>query len=202
MFVQRHFAKDDRTQLFEFIDATAAGTLITAGAAGLVANTVPLLRQPKADRLWGHLARGNPQLRDMADVGEALVVFNGPHGYISPNWYTDPQQVPTWNFVSVQVRGRLQLYEDREAIRDILRRLTEKHEAGFRVPWTMEKMDPDRLDRMLRAVVGFHLEIDEIQGKYKLSQNRDASDRAGAIAGLEATGNTELAALMRQQEEE
>ncbi len=201
MYVPQHFSHDNREDLLAFIDAAAVGTLVTSGPGGLMANQVPLLRQPGADRLWGHLARPNPQLVDLAAAGEALVVFNGPHGYISPNWYGDPQLVPTWNFVTVQVRGAVVLHDDPEDKRDILERLTLRHEAGFASPWTMDKMDEERIDRMLAAIVGFHIDMSDLRGKYKLSQNRNASDRASVIEGLVAAGNLELAALMQQQED-
>ena len=201
MYVPRHFSNNDPELLERFIDAVGVATLVTAGPGGLMANGVPLLRQPGANRLWGHLARPNPQLAELAAVDEVLLVFNGPHGYVSPNWYQDPQLVPTWNFATVQVRGRVVVHDDIEVVRDIVRRLTDKHEAGFATPWTDAKMDPDRFEKMLSVIVGFHVEMDEVQGKFKLSQNRNADDRAGVIEGLEQTGNTDLAALMRRWEE-
>ncbi len=201
MHIPRHFAEADREKLDAMIDAIGVGLLVTQGPAGLMANTVPLLRQPGADRLWGHLARGNPQLAELDAAPEALVVFSGPHGYVSPGWYADSQQVPTWNFVSVQVRGQAFLHHDRAEIHDILERLTLKHEANFPTPWTMDKMEVERREKMLGAVVGFHIEMQDVSGKYKLSQNKSAEDRAAVTAGLEQLGNTELAALMRQQEE-
>ncbi len=201
MYVPRQFSHDHREDLLAFIDAAAVGTLVTSGPGGLMANQVPLLRQPAADRLWGHLARPNPQLADMAANGEVLVVFNGPHGYISPNWYGDPQLVPTWNFVTVQVRGTVVLHDEPADKRDILERLTARHEAKFPSPWTMDKMDEERIDKMLAAIVGFHIEMSDVRGKYKLSQNRSASDRAGVIEGLTAVGNLDLAAMMQQQED-
>ena len=201
MYIPRHFCNDDEEQLFRFIDSAGVGTLISSGPAGLMANQVPLLRQPEARRLWGHLARPNPQLEELAAVDEVLVNFNGPSAYVSPNWYIEPGLVPTWNFVSVQVRGKVVVHDDKEIVRDIVRRLAAKHEAGFENPWTMDKLDPQRLEKLLGVIVGFHIEIEEIRGKYKLSQNRNAEDRVSVIAGLEASGEDELAAMMRQQED-
>jgi transcriptional regulator len=201
MYIPRHFDNDNRDELLEFIDATAVATLVTAGPAGLMANQVPLLRQPEAGRLWGHLARPNSQLEELAEVDEVLLVFNGPHGYVSPNWYTDTELVPTWNFSTVQVRGRVTVYDNNQVVRDIVRRLTDKHEAGFSTPWSMDKMDPERLEKMLSVIVGFHVEMEEVRGKFKLSQNRDETDRNGVITGLETAGNTELAAMMRRRED-
>ena len=200
MYIPRPFAKEERAALLEFVDSIVVATLVTAGPAGLMANQVPLLRQPGADRLWGHLARPNPQLEELRKVEEALLIFNGPHGYVSPNWYSDPNLVPTWNFTTVQVRGRVTVHDDVEVVQDIVERLTARHESAFEIPWTTEKMADGLLEKMLGAIVGFHVEIDDLRGKYKLSQNRSPADRATVAAGFEATGNTELAALMREVE--
>ena len=200
MYIPRPFAKEERAALLEFVDSIVVATLVTAGPAGLMANQVPLLRQPGADRLWGHLARPNPQLEELRQVEEALLIFNGPHGYVSPNWYSDPNLVPTWNFTTVQVRGRVTVHDDVEVVQDIVERLTARHESAFEIPWTTEKMADGLLEKMLGAIVGFHVEIDDLRGKYKLSQNRSPADRATVAAGFEATGNTELAALMREVE--
>jgi transcriptional regulator len=200
MYIPRQFANQNEEELLTFIDSQAVATVITSGPGGLMAAEVPLLRQPEAKRLWGHLARPNPQLEEMATAGEVLVVFNGPSAYVSPNYYESPGLVPTWNFVTVQVRGRVVVHDDREVVRDIVHRLSHKHETGFEEPWTMDKVEPDKLEKMLGVIVGFHIEMDEIRGKFKLSQNRNEEDRAGVIAGLEAAGQQQLAALMREQQ--
>ena len=113
MYIPRYFSEQDESRLFEFIDKVDVGTLITAGPGGLMANEVPLLVQPQANRLWGHLARPNKQLVELAAVDEVLINFSGPTGYISPNWYRTPGLVPTWNFMTVQVRGRPVIHDDR-----------------------------------------------------------------------------------------
>jgi transcriptional regulator len=200
VYVPRYFSEDDETRLFEFIDEVAVGTLITAGAAGLMANEVPLLRQPGENRLWGHLARPNQQLLELAAVDEVLINFTGPTGYISPNWYGTPGLVPTWNFMTVQVRGKPVIHDDQEEVLDIVRRLSEKHESQFENPWTLDKVEPGMLEKMLGVIVGFHVEIEDIRGKFKLSQNRKAADYASVIAGLESVGNNALAEAMKAAE--
>jgi len=202
MYLPRHFAETDEGALFRLIDEVAVATLITAGPGGLMANEAPLLLDRDKRLLWGHLAGSNPQLAELAAVDEVLVNVLGPGAYVSPNWYTTPGLVPTWNFALVQVRGRAVLHWDAETVRDIVGRLSARHEAGFAQPWTMDRVEPAKLEAMLGAIVGFHIEIDEIQGKYKLSQNRSAADRAGVIDGLESSGHSDLAAIMRQREEE
>ena len=197
MYIPRHFSETDETVLFDFIDRVGVGTLISAGPAGLVTNEVPLLRQPKARRLWGHLARTNPQLQELAAVDQVLVNFSGPTGYVSPGWYKTPGLVPTWNFISVQVRGSVVIHDDPEQVLDIVRRLSARHEAQFENPWSLDKVEPDMLDKMLSVIVGFHIEIEHIEGKFKLSQNRKEEDHTGVVEGLDAVGNRELADAMR-----
>jgi transcriptional regulator len=200
VYIPRDFAESDEARLFGFIDRVGVATVICAGPGGLCASEVPLLRQPETRRLWGHLARPNPQLQEMAAAGEVLVNFSGPSGYISPQWYSDPGLVPTWNFITVQVRGRVVLHDDPEEVLDIVRRLSAKHEAQFENPWTTDKMAPKKLEKMLSVIVGFHIEIDDLQGKFKLSQNRSEEDTRQVIAGLEAVGNLSLADAMRERE--
>ena len=189
MYAPRHFAVGDEDRLFDFINQTTVATLITEGADGMTANQVPLLLNPHARQLWGHLARPNPQLDELATGKPVLVNFLGPSGYISPSWYADTGLVPTWNFVSVQVRGIPRIHDDTEAVRDITRRLTELREAPFDPPWTMDKVPAERHEKLLAAIVGFRIDITDVQGKFKLSQNRSAEDRAGAIAGLRSMGD-------------
>jgi transcriptional regulator len=200
VYIPRYFSEEDETRLFEFIDEVAVGTLITAGPAGLMANEVPLLQQPRANRLWGHLARPNQQLLELAAVDEVLINVTGPTGYISPSWYRTPGLVPTWNFITVQVRGRPVIHDDMEEVLDIVRRLSEKHESQFDYPWTLDKVESEKLEKMLGVIVGFHIEIDDIRGKFKLSQNREAADHASVIAGLESVGNNALANAMKAAE--
>lgn len=171
MYRPQHFKVDDEAQLLHMADTIGVASLITAGPAGLLTNEVPLLVEHDARRLWGHLARPNMQLQELAQVDEVLVNFLGPSGYVSPNWYVSTGMVPTWNFVSIQIRGRVVMHDDADEVRDIVRRLSEKHEAQFSSPWTMDKVDEQQLQKMLSVIVGFHIEIDDIRGKYKLSQN-------------------------------
>jgi len=200
MYLPRDFKVEEERHLFELVDAIGVATITSAGPAGLIANEVPLLLQPETRRLWGHLAKPNPQLQEFVAVDQVLVNFLGPSCYISPNWYSAPGLVPTWNFVSVQLRGKVVLHEGRDEVEDIVRRLSAKHEAPFASPWTLDKMDPAMLDKMLAVIVGFHIEIEAIVGKLKLSQNRKAEDRAGVIAGLKASGQQEMADWMQSLE--
>jgi transcriptional regulator len=140
------------------------------------------------------MARANPQWRDVD--GEALAVFSGPHAYISPTWYEAPGTVPTWNYVAVHAYGALRLVEDRDALRDILRRTVATYERPMPAPWTYDEADPD-IDRMLGAVVGFEIEIARIEGKAKLNQNHPEERRRKVIRALEARTDDDSRAIAR-----
>ncbi|GAA0323572.1 FMN-binding negative transcriptional regulator [Sphingomonas oligophenolica] len=146
-----------------------------------------------------HLARAN-RLAPLLDGTRVALSVAGPDGYITPNWYADPaQQVPTWNYVAVEIEGTCRtIHED--ALVDLLDRLAEIHEPRVAPdnPWTRAKMDDARFGAMLRAIIGFEVEIEAVRGTNKLSQNKSEADRAGTILGLARTGNTALADLMRK----
>jgi transcriptional regulator len=134
--------------------------------------------------------------------GTSFLVFHGPFGYVSPNWYTNPAaSVPTWNYVAVHVHGRIERIDGLQDKLAIVDALSARHEAAFARPWTSAKMDPPVLERMLGAIVGFRLIVERVDAKFKLSQNRSGDDRTGVIAGLEGRGTSGadlLAAWMRE----
>ena len=142
------------------------------------------------------------------DGAEVLVIFRGPDGYISPNWYPSKQEthreVPTWNYAVVHVHGRLRVIDDATWLRQLLERLTDRHEAGLPVPWHVSDAPEDHIEKMLRAISGLEISIDRIEGKFKLNQNHPAANRAGVVAGLgkrAGRGDAELADLMSKEEE-
>jgi transcriptional regulator len=141
------------------------------------------------------------------DGVDVLLVFHGPDGYISPNWYPSKhetgREVPSWNYAVVHVHGRLRVIEDSVWLRGLLETLTDRHEAAQPLPWKMADAPEDHIQKSLRAIVGLAVTIDRIEGKFKLSQNHPARNRAGVIAGLrqrDGEGDVELAALMTEQE--
>ncbi|HZT89895.1 MAG TPA: FMN-binding negative transcriptional regulator [Stellaceae bacterium] len=181
------------------------GLLVTQGAAGLIASHIPFLVERRGDRLClqGHLARANPQLADLAADGEALAIFSGPHAYISPGWYGAAPAVPTWNYVDVHAYGDARAVDDPDWLRALLRRLSERHEAGEAKPWRMQDLPEPYLDGMLRGIGGFEIRVSRLEGKFKLSQNRPAADRPRIVAALEARADADshgVARLMRERE--
>ena len=179
-------------------------TVVTHTEAGLVANHLPF-ELVGDNLLHGHVARGN-ELRQ-ADGAEILLIFRGPDGYISPNWYPSKhetgREVPTWNYAVVHVHGRLRVVEDAAWLRTLLERLTDRHEAGLPAPWKVSDAPADHIEKSLRGIVGLEIAIDRIEGKFKLSQNHPEANRLGVIDGLrlrDADGDAELANLMAEQE--
>jgi transcriptional regulator len=142
------------------------------------------------------VARANPHWRELEAAGEVLVIFAGPHAYVSPRWYAHHPSVPTWNYAVVHARGKARLVEP-EALPALLGRLTRQYEEGRPAPWRMQDLPADFTPKLLAAIVGFEIAVERLEGKFKLSQNRRPADLEGVIAALEGEGQGELAALMR-----
>ncbi len=179
-------------------------TVVTHAASGLTANHLPF-ELIDAATLHGHVARGNELAQ--ADGAEVLLIFRGPDGYISPNWYPSKhetgREVPTWNYAVVHVHGRLRVIDDAAWLRRLLERLTDHHEAAQPQPWQVSDAPADHIEKSLRAIVGIAIAIERIEGKFKLSQNHPDGNRAGVIEGLrlrDADGDRELAEWMMRQE--
>jgi transcriptional regulator len=203
MYTPDAFTETDPAEIDAMIVAARLGLLITHGPEGLNATHLPFLYEPDARRLIGHVARANPHPRTAGD-GEALVVLSGPDAYVSPRWYRstarDGRHVPTWNYEAVHLYGRLTWFDDQEALGDVVRRLTERHEAHIVPPWSVDEADPGYLERLLGAITGVRFEILRVEAKRKLSQNRSAEDQASVIAALDASDDPrdhEVAARMR-----
>jgi transcriptional regulator len=191
MYIPSHFRESDERVLAEFIDAHAFGALVTIATGAPFASHLPFLYDRDGRTLHAHVARGNPQWQHVAASPDVLVLFQGPHGYVSPTWYAEPG-VPTWNYTAVHVYGRARVLDDAAATGPHVERLAARFERGSAAPWV-----PDYDARRLAGIVGIEIAIDEIQGKFKLSQNRSAEDRARVAARLEASGTDNDTALAR-----
>ena len=196
MYVPEHFAETDADKLARLIDGNSFGLLVTVSEGRPVASHVPFLYERERNVLLAHVARANPQWRHFSGETDVMVVFQGPHTYISPSWYRAPG-VPTWNYAVAHVYGRARALEDPAQLECIVEKLTAKYEGHFEKPWT-PAYDP----RMLNAIVGIEVTITELQGKFKLSQNRPAADRAAVIERLDASASEAdraVAALMKEK---
>lgn len=201
MYTPPSFRIDDRATLFSLMDEFSFATLVTERSGSLFASHLPLLtkREGEEGRLVGHMARANEQWRGFDGHGEALAIFQGPHGYVSPAWYAVQPSVPTWNYIAVHAYGRPRVIDDYQSVVDILSETVVFYEAGRREPWAMD-FPPGYLEKMARAIVVFEMKIDRIEGKAKLSQNRSEQDRLLVIEALEKSAlpeERELANRMR-----
>jgi len=176
-------------------------TLVAHGADGLTANHLPLHLEPATGAfgaLQGHVARANPLWQSAAN-SEVLAIFHGPQTYVTPSWYATKREhgkaVPTWNYVVVHARGRLQAVDDPAWLRGNLEALVASHEAGFAEPWKIDDAPPDYIDKMLGAIVGIEIVVTELKGKWKISQNQPAINRAGVAAGLREQGKANALAM-------
>ena len=202
MYLPEHFAEHDPAELRRLIAEYPLGTLVTLGAEGLSANHLPFELAAGAGphgALLGHVARGNRVWQDFSGEHEALVIFQGPSAYVSPNWYPTKAEThrhaPTYNYAVVHAHGRLIIHDDEKWLRGLLGRLTERMEAPQPNPWKMGDAPQDYLQQLLGGIVGIEIEVSRLVGKWKVSQNRLPVDRNGAAAGLRATGEPEAVAM-------
>ena len=191
MYTPSNFAINDLNELHQHILGARLGVLVTHGVQGLQASHLPLLLN--ADHgpngtLYGHFAKANAQWKELQNGAEALVIFAAADAYVSPGFYPAKAEhgkvVPTWNYVAVHAYGTGEVFTDTDRLRDLVSALTERHEAGRTQPWKVADAPADYIDGMLKAIVGFALPIQRLEGKRKLSQNRNAADIAGVREGL------------------
>jgi transcriptional regulator len=199
MYVPAHFAAP-ADALDQLLAAPGAVDLVSSTPGGLTATTLPMLHDPAAGTLSGHLARTNPQWRDT--VGDVLVIVRGPDAYVSPGWYASKAEhgrvVPTWDYVLAHVHGELVVHDDAGWLEQHVRRLTDAHEAGRAEPWAVADAPERFVAGQLRAIVGVEVRIRRVEAKWKLSQNRPAADIDGVVAGLTADGRPEVAAAVQE----
>ncbi len=201
MYVPAAFAVTDRARLHEFMGRYSFALLTSHGGGGLVASHLPLLLDADAGphgHLLGHMARANPQWRDVR--GEVMVVFSGPHAYVSPSWYGEAGTVPTWNYVAVHAYGTFHVVEDREGLLAILRRSVLAHEGPRPDPWTFDESGP-HVEKLLEAIVGFRIEVTRLEGKWKLNQNHTEERRRRVVRALEARPDDDsqaIASIMKE----
>jgi transcriptional regulator len=211
VYLPRHFTAHDAAEVVAFLDAVGAADLVTFDGTKPVASLIPVIwdrtgaAEGEPGRLLGHLALANPQWRTVGPDTVALAIVHGPQAYVSPSWYPSTarhgKMVPTWNYVSVHFSGPLTVHRDPEWLRDVVTRLTARHEAGRPSPWHVTDAPEEFIDSQLRAIVGVELTITTVEAKEKLSQNRNPEDRAGALEGMRGEpgpGPAEIAERMAE----
>ena len=202
MYLPKHFEETRAPELHRFLEHNSLATVVIAGRSGLTADHIPLalrVADGAEGSLVGHVARGNPLWREATPAIPCLAIFHGRHHYISPNGYVTRTEtgkvVPTWNYEVVQVSGMLHAIEDPAWLHAVLTAASSTYEADQRKPWTMAEAPADYLEGMMRAIVGIRLEITGMVGKFKLSQNQPAANRASLLVSLRERGDADAVAM-------
>lgn len=209
MYQPPHFREDDLGVQHALIRAHPLGLLITAGKDGPTANLLPFhldAGRGAKGTLQVHMARANGQWKEVLAGAVPLVVFHGAHSYITPSWYATKREtgkvVPTWNYATVQVRGKATVIEDAEWLFTQVAALTADHEGKRVEPWAVDDAPDTFIAAQIKGIIGVEIEITDIAGKWKVSQNRPAADIAGVAVGLEEAGqphaNAEMAGLVQE----
>jgi len=206
MYVPEHFRPTD-TDVRDLLAHIGAADLVTVTAGGLLATMLPLAYDGPGSRpgvgqagaLQGHVARNNRQWREPA-IGEVLVIVRGPDAYVTPSWYETKREhgrvVPTWNYITAHLHGRLVVHDDAAWVEANVRRLTALHEGAREVPWAVDDAPAAYLEGQLRAIVGVEVLVERIEAKFKLSQNRSLKDVEGVIEGFTVAGDDAMATAM------
>lgn len=201
MYIPEPYRIKKDAELLSFVSKWNFADVITVSNGKLMSNKIPLYVDIENSVIYGHLGSANEQVSLLETADDLMVIFSGLHSYISPQWYESDDSVPTWNFETVQVKGKASLVDD-DGLIGILEKLTAKHEQSCDNPWTMENLEPNRLGMMLKVIRGFKIDIEQIEGKRKFSQNRNSADRQGVIKALKNQDDDmsiEMATAMQQQ---
>lgn len=202
MYTPFSFVENDLSVLHSCIEENSFATLVTKDSCGPVVSHLPLLLDRDAGpngTLIGHMAKANPQWREITGA-DSLAIFQGPHAYISPGWFKEQNVVPTWNYVAVHVTGKLQLIDEKPELLDIVRRYVNIYESSMPEPWQLDSAEPDFIEKLLDAIVGFTIEIESLEGKWKLNQNHSEDRRQKVIDGLKTRpdeGSAKITTLMQ-----
>jgi transcriptional regulator len=202
MYQVPQFREDDIGVMHAFVRAHPLGLLISSGPDGILANPIPfILHADEGERgmLRCHLSRGNPQGPALRENSDALIVFQGTQGYITPSWYPAKAEhgkvVPTWNYSMIQVRGAATLVDDPAWLLANVSALTAQHEGKRPAPWSVSDAPETFIASQLKGIIGIEIPIATIEGKFKASQNRAVPDRAGVAEGLLADGDASSLAM-------
>lgn len=194
MYLPDHYRVEDVVQIHALMRARPFATLVSAGATGLFASHLPTALKDEGPYgvIECHLARANPHSKYLGECNEALMIFQGAEGYITPNWYPSKAEhakvVPTWNYVVVHAYSRPELIQDMDWLRRHVAELTAQQEKNEIEPWALADAPETFVNVMLRGIIGFRLTITRLEGKWKMSQNREAKDRDGVVRGLGERG--------------
>ena len=187
MYVPKQFRNNDASTITDFIRHHGFGILVSQADSRMVATHIPLELSEDETKLTGHIAKANPQWKNFDNDAEVMIIFPGPHAYVSSSWY-DHENVPTWNYIAVHVYGKIKIIEG-EVLYSALKHLMDKYERASEHPVSVENMSPEYVRQSIKGLVGFEINITSIEAAYKLSQNRDQKNFANVINELEKRGD-------------
>lgn len=199
MYIPKYFKLEEEEVIYDLIEQYGFATLVSQHKGEPYATHLPLMLNKDEKSLYGHFARPNLQWKDVEDQ-QVLAIFQGPHCYISPSWYETTKAVPTWNYVSIHVYGKLEVMEDKEVVFNSLNELVKKYEAPDS-PYSLESVEPSFIEGMAKGIVAFKIHITKMEGKAKLSQNHPVERQELVIKHLENTSqhdNIQVASLMKK----
>ena len=202
MYIPAYFHNKDNDDVKDFIHANGFAILVSEVNGRPWATHIPMILDKSADNrdiLTGHISKANRQWKDFKSNREVLAIFNGPNAYISSSWY-DHENVPTWNYIAVHVYGKIRITRG-DILKEHMSKLVDRYESGMEKPVSLSGMSEGYLEKELKGIVGFEIEISDIQAVKKLSQNRDEYNKDRIISELERRGDAgslEIAALMRK----
>lgn len=198
MYIPALYKNENQEEIIDFLQKNSFGILVNQTNGKLWATHIPLeLDTNKNGKqvLYGHISKENPQWESFADNDKILAIFTGPHSYISPSWY-DHENVPTWNYIAVHIYGTIKIIEG-EAVIESLKKLVDKYEQNSENPVRVEDLSKKTM-MQTRGIVAFEIEIEEIQAKHKLSQNRDEKNYDNIITELKKTENPQATAVANE----
>lgn len=199
MYIPKHFNIDDKNIIYDFIEKYSFATLFSQHNGEPYATHLPLLLNKSENSLYGHFARLNEQWKDVENQ-QVLMIFQGPHCYISPSWFETTKSVPTWNYVTIHLYGKLEIIEDRKVIFESLNHMVNKYETPDST-YNLMDIDPSYIEGMSKGIVAFKIKITKIEAKAKLSQNHPVERQELIIKNLENTSipeNIQVASLMKK----
>ncbi|WP_316571768.1 FMN-binding negative transcriptional regulator [Neobacillus sp. YIM B06451] len=200
MYIPKHFKVSDAEEIWSFVKTHSFGTLVSTEQGKPIATHLPFGLKKLGDDyyLTGHMAYGNPQWRTLETIGDVLVMFQGPHAYVSSSWYSH-ENVPTWNYQAIHMYGKASILEKEELVEELTAML-EKYEHHRENPVLWDKLSSELLEKQLKGIVGFKIKVEDIQASYKLSQNRNERDYSNIIEKLKNEGNSNAIQIAEQME--
>ena len=199
MYIPKYFQMKEEQEMYRFMKEYSFATLVSQSSNGLVASHLPLMLKADERVLYGHFAKANSQWKEL-DGQQVLVIFQGPHSYISSSWYETKDAVPTWNYTAVHVNGTLQLLQDEALIDECLRDLIKKYEAPDS-SYQYDEVDSNYIASLKKGIVAFKIDIEKIEGKAKLSQNHSSERQQLVIEQLKNTDDTQSIAIAKLMEQ-